>query len=184
MSWKTTSDGEHKDKITVDTDKVGRVTHERIGTTGENHEHEWSETRPDGTIKSGYRGENAGSGGGRVICTHFFTKGLLARKMLLAEIQFTNDHIPPAVVRGYHFWAIPYVRLMRRNRLAERVIYPLMKWRGEEIAFQMKLRSTGNLKGKLIRFIGETLCWVIGNFVGNQNWETLWQQEEEQTQIV
>jgi len=57
MPWEKSSDGEHKDKIKVDLEK-GRVTHERISTDGVPHEHEWSESRPDGTFLSGWRGKD------------------------------------------------------------------------------------------------------------------------------
>ena len=56
MSWKKASDGTSKDKVNVDLEK-GRVTHERISTTGEKHEHEWIDTRQK-TVKSGWRGPN------------------------------------------------------------------------------------------------------------------------------
>jgi len=57
MGWQKSSDGMSKDKITVDEEK-GRVTHERIDTTGSKHGHEWDETTAE-TTKSGSRGPNA-----------------------------------------------------------------------------------------------------------------------------
>ena len=58
MPWKKTSDEGHKDKIKVDLEK-GRVTHDRISSTGSQKEHEWQDTRSSGEIKSGWRGSNS-----------------------------------------------------------------------------------------------------------------------------
>lgn len=122
---------------------------------------------------------NQSSGGGgksndRVICTHFMRKGLMDLALWRADITFTRQHLPAAMVRGYHLWAIPYVRLMRRSPWAEKLMLPLALWRAEEIAFRMGLREKGNWKGKLLRWTGEPVCWLIGKVTPEQDWESLW----------
>lgn len=118
------------------------------------------------------------SNGSRVICTHFFKKGMLDQKIWRADMEFTFKNLSPTTVRGYHVWAIPYVKLMRKSSLAERIIFPLAVWRAEELAFKMGVRESGNWRGKFVRAIGEPLCWTIGVFVKEQNWEALWQQSK------
>lgn len=117
-------------------------------------------------------------GNSRVICTHFYRKGMLDKDIWRADIEFTYKHISPTTIKGYHFWAIPYVRLMRKSSLAEKVMYPLAKWRAEEIAYQMGVAKKGNIKGKILRAIGEPICFVIGLFVGDQNWKNLWTKKQ------
>jgi len=113
-------------------------------------------------------------GNSRVICTHFYRKGMLDRDVWRADIEFTFKHLSPTTIRGYQFWAIPYVRLMRKSSLAEKVIYPLAKWRAKELAYQMGVTKKGNIKGKIVRAICEPICFAIGLFVGEQNWKALW----------
>lgn len=121
-------------------------------------------------------GAASGGGGGRVICTHFMRKGLMDPALWRADIAFTRQHLPAAMVRGYHLWAIPYVRLMRRSPWAEKLMLPLALWRAEEIAFRMGLREKGNWKGKLLRWAGEPVCWLIGKVTPEQDWESLWHE--------
>jgi len=113
----------------------------------------------------------------RVICTHFMQKGLMDPALWRADIAFTRQHLPAAMVRGYHLWAIPYVRLMRRSPWAEKLMLPLALWRAEEIAFRMGLREKGNWKGKLLRWTGEPVCWLIGKLTPEQDWQSLWDKD-------
>lgn len=124
----------------------------------------------------GYGAASGGGAGGRVICTHFMRKGLMDQALWRADIAFTRQHLPAAMVRGYHLWAIPYVRLMRRSPWAEKLMLPLALWRAEEIAFRMGLREKGNWKGKLLRWTGEPVCWLIGKVTPEQDWESLWRE--------
>ena len=120
---------------------------------------------------------SSGGSSGRVICTHFYRKGMLDRETWRADIEFTATRLSAKTVRGYQYWAIPYVRLMRRSPLAEKVMYPLATWRADELAYRMGKREKGNWKGKIVRVIGESICYSIGMFVSEQNWQQLWVEE-------
>ena len=115
---------------------------------------------------------------GRVICTHFYRKGLLDRETWRADLEFTFQRLSPTTVRGYQAWAIPYVRLMRRSPLAERIMLPLARWRAEELAYQMGRREKGSIAGKLVRMTLEPVCFAIGLFAGEQDWRSLWRGTE------
>ena len=82
------------------------------------------------------------------------------------DIAFTLKHLSPATVRGYHFWAVPYVRVMKRSPLATRLMEPLARWRAEEIAYQMKARTKPHWRGRVVRLLGEPVCWVLGTVLG------------------
>ncbi|KIP99508.1 hypothetical protein RU07_18705 [Agrobacterium tumefaciens] len=129
-----------------------------------------------GAAASMYNGGFSGRGNssGRVICTHFYRRGMLDREVWLADMEFTYKNLSAQTARGYHHWAIPYVRLMRRSPLAERVMLPLAKARALELAYQMGQRDSGSYFGKLLRLIGEPICYVIGYFVEQKEWESLW----------
>ncbi len=119
---------------------------------------------------------DGGGGGGnsRVICTELMRQGMLDKAIWRADLLFTRKHLSPATVRGYHLWAIPYVRLMRRSPWAQNLIRPLATWRAEELAFQMGVRPRCNWKGKFLRWVGEPICFAIGLWAAEQNWQSLW----------
>lgn len=125
--------------------------------------------------ENGLFGISAG-GRGRVICTFFFQQGLLPREVWRADMEFTRRHISSTTVRGYHYWAVPYVKLMRKSALARAVMLPLAKWRAEEVAFQMGILPRPNRKGKVVRLIAEPICWLIGTISPQRDWGVLWEK--------
>lgn len=110
----------------------------------------------------------------RVICTYFYRKGMLPQKVWRADMKFTAEHLSETTVRGYHFWAIPYVKLMRESLVAERIMYPMAKWRAEELAYQMGELKCSNFKGKLVRLVVEPACWLLGCVVSQKDWNVLY----------
>lgn len=125
-----------------------------------------------------------GSGASRVICTYFFRKGMLDQEIWRADMEFTFKHLSQTTVRGYHVWAIPYVRLMRKSPLAEKIMRPIAIWRAEELAYKTGVLQKGNWKGKVVRAILEPICFAIGLFAKEQNWESLWTQAPKATPVV
>jgi len=113
------------------------------------------------------RGDGSASAGNtRVICTELVRQGLMAPSLQRLDIAYTLRHLSPATVRGYHAWAVPYVRLMKRSPLATYMVEPLARWRAEEIAFRMKARSRPHYGGRAVRAVGEPLCWLLGTVLG------------------
>lgn len=130
-------------------------------------------------VKEGNKSYNEGyihgeSQKSRVICTHFFQRGMLPQKVWRADMKFTVENLSETTIRGYHFWAIPYVKLMRKNKLAERIMHPIAKWRAEELAYQMGELPCSNFKGKIVRLVVEPICWLIGCMVAQKDWNTLY----------
>ena len=118
--------------------------------------------------------EHGESQSSRVICTHFYLKGMLPQKVWRADMKFTAEYLSETTVRGYHFWAISYVKLMRKSPIAECSMYPVAKWRAEELAYKMGELPHGNFKGKLIRLVLEPICWSIGCVVSQKDWKVLY----------
>ena len=101
-------------------------------------------------------------------------QGLLDPAIWRADLAFTYKHLSPTTVRGYHLWAIPYVRLMRKSPLAQKLMRPLATWRAEELAYQMGVLQKSNWKGKVVRWTCEPICFALGIFAKEQNWQGLW----------
>ena len=107
-------------------------------------------------------GREAADGGTRVICTELERQGLMEAELLQTDIVFTQRHIAMKTVQGYHLWAVPYVRLMKKSTIVTRLVKPFANWRAEEIAFQMGTRTRPHYRGKAVRYIGEPVCWLLG----------------------
>ena len=116
------------------------------------------------------------SGDSRVICTHFFRIGQMSSVLWRADMEFTR-RLSPQTVRGYHLWAIPYVRFMRRHSWAASIMLPLAIARAQEVAFVVGVAQRGSALGKIIRLLGEPICWVLGAFVSQQDWQSLYRED-------
>ncbi len=125
-----------------------------------------------------------GGGGGRVICTHLMRQGLLDPAIWRADLAFTYKHLSPTTVRGYQLWAIPYVRLMRKSPLAQKLMRPLATWRAEELAYQMGVLQKSNWKGKVVRWTCEPICFALGIFAKEQNWQGLWENPPQRVETT
>jgi hypothetical protein len=123
---------------------------------------------------SGYGSTSSSSGSSRVICTHFYKKGDIARDVWKADLKFTQENLSETTVRGYHYWAIPYVNLMRRSKMAEAIMRPIAQWRAQELAYQMGVVDKGSVKGKLVRLVLEPVCYAIGCMVEQKDFNQLW----------
>lgn len=113
---------------------------------------------------------------GRVICTELMRQKLMPVDLWRLDMEFTKN-LSQTTVRGYHFWAIPYVRLMRKSKLATNFMKPLAQWRAEEIAYQMGKRERGNFKGKLFRLFIESVSWILGLFCKAQDYMVLYEEK-------
>lgn len=131
------------------------------------------------TVSAGSDNGSDGGGGGssRVICTHMMRIGRMDRDLWRADLEFTADHSSSTTVRGYHFWAIPYVRLMRRDdwigRIAVQVMEPIARHRAQELAYRIGKRKRPNYRGKVVRLVLEPLSWLIGCVVDQKDWRSL-----------
>lgn len=131
----------------------------------------------DSSSSSSSSGGGSSGGSSRVICTHFYQKGEMSRDMWKADLEYTFKHLSPTTVRGYQYWAIPYVKLMRKSKLAEDVMRPVAMYRAKELMYQMGKSDKGSMLGKIFRVVFEPTCFVIGLFVGEQDWQSLWVKE-------
>lgn len=125
---------------------------------------------------NGDGGDGGGDGGGssRVICTHFYQLGDMPRSHWLADMRWTLKHCSVTTQRGYHFWAIPYVKLMRRNKFAESIMRPIALTRAKELAHRMGVSDKGSIAGKLVRMILEPASYLIGLVVEQKDYTVLY----------
>jgi hypothetical protein len=115
--------------------------------------------------------------GGRVVCNELWRQGHMSKEMVLDDYRFTRDFLSPGTVRGYHVWAIPVVRQMRKGRF-NRLFKHLCVHRGNEIAYIYGKRDKPDYLGKVYRQLLEKLSWSIGLFCEASDWSILYKEKE------
>lgn len=113
----------------------------------------------------------SGGGGmfGSVICSVLHDKGIMDNETWEKDTQYGKS-LPPEVLHGYHLWAIPLARAMRKSRILTALIAPIaLNW-----AYTMRAKLEGKpenetwLGRQLLRF-GVPLCGWLGKGKPDQN---------------
>jgi hypothetical protein len=112
-------------------------------------------------------GGGGGNGGGRVICTELHRTHELSTKDWIRDINFTFNTLTENHVKGYLTWAIPTIKYMKKYPKYRKLWKHIAQHRANDIAWRLN-EGRFDLLGRLYAGIGEPLCWLIGNFIGNK----------------
>ena len=125
---------------------------------------------PDAASDEGFEGigdEAAGAGGegdsdgdGWVICTALNRMGMMPDFLYSVSSAYMRQ-MNPVTVTGYHFWGIPYVKLMERFSILARLAAPVARCRARHIRERLAGRG-GSLAGAVAKFAVEGPSWLIG----------------------
>lgn len=103
-----------------------------------------------------------GGGGGKIICTELHRQGLLNDEIMKLDaaygVKLRAER--PHVYDGYVFWAQHVVLGMQKSTLFTKIVYFCAKPWAENMAYN------NNTLGKVVGFLGEGLCGIIGRVVG------------------
>jgi len=155
---------------------------ESKAVTDSNGKNVTSGKNPDGSpryVTSGGEVNNGGGDGGsdsRVICTELHSQGKLSEELYKMDMYYTKRNLSETTVRGYHYWAIPMVPLIRKNNLVCNISKYLAVKRAEEIAHIIDpvVYPKSTITGKLIKTVGEAICYGIGKFVKQKDYSVLY----------
>ena len=100
-----------------------------------------------------------------MICTLLHSRGDLPDDVYEADCRF-GASVSREAMAGYHAWAIPVIRGMRRSPWFYRFAGYFAKSWAYEMAHRMGVRPKGNLLGRFMLFIGVPLCTAIGKSHG------------------
>ena len=120
----------------------------------------------------------AGSGGGgntdsgRVICTELHRTKEMATHDWVRDIKFTYKNLSKDHIKGYLFWAVPTVKLMKKYPLYRKIWKHLAQHRANDIAWRLD-EGKFDLLGRVYAGIGEPTCWLIGKFVSDKQYNEL-----------
>ena len=120
--------------------------------------------------------ESDNSSDQRVICTELYKQGKLSQDLYRMDVVYTARDLPETLVRGYHYWAIPMVPIIRTNKLVCNIFQYLTVKRAEEIAHIIDpiKYPKSTIAGKIIKNVGELICYGIGIFVKQKDYSVLY----------
>lgn len=110
----------------------------------------------------------------KVICTELHRQGLMSRADYLQGARFAGEHLSEQHYRGYHAWALPVVRHMRRSKRATAFWRMLAAARADHIAYLDGDTARRNRLGAWLCAIGHPVCYAIGGLVKEQDWQSLY----------
>ncbi|MBT4589211.1 MAG: hypothetical protein HOC57_07990 [Rhodospirillaceae bacterium] len=106
-------------------------------------------------------GDGASDSDDSVICTELFRHHMISPEMFQADGAFGRA-LNPAIIRGYHFWAKPLVRLMRRHYgVLIFVKFLALPWI-KEIAHRQAGIGISSFIGKIYLALGLPVCHTLG----------------------
>jgi hypothetical protein len=155
----------------------GKTSTSELGTVAQDRSAGalWDVTHPNNVAGGRYKGGGGqGSGGNTVICSQLTLDRHISLKVYRADNLYVYHNFSEATKNGYHFWAVPFVRLMRRNKVA----YAIGKWIGVHWSMHCASYYTKegkwNITGYLLIKCLTPVCWLLGQFVAPTRWESLW----------
>lgn len=123
---------------------------------------DWSAVTDEVTF--GLLGDGGNSIGGSVVCTELLSQGKMSFALYKADIDYARCHLSPITLRGYRFWAVPFVKKMRSSPILSKGAAWFALHRAASLL-------EFNWKGSLIRFIFEPVCFLLGFFVKERDWK-------------
>ena len=110
--------------------------------------------------------------GGTVICTELYRQKLMSKEDHRLSWNFTIDNFSDTHINGYWYWAVPMVKLMKKNKLATKCWNHVMSNRTKDIKWRLK-KGKFNLLGRLYSMLIENGSYVIGKLIFKKHKEVL-----------
>lgn len=104
------------------------------------------------------------SSNSKVICTELARQRLFSADDLRRCHDDAKARLSAVHLAGYHQWAIPVVRKMRKSSRLTKVFRVLAQARADEIAARDGETSRSNVLGKVLIALGEPACAFIGRW--------------------
>jgi hypothetical protein len=112
-------------------------------------------------------GGSSGSDSGRVICTDLHRTGELSTRDWIRDTKFTFKTLSITHVKGYLLWAEPTVKHIQKYPRYRKVWKHIAQHRANDIAWRLN-EGKFDLLGRIYSYIGEPVCWMLGNFVSDK----------------
>ena len=110
--------------------------------------------------------------GGTVICTELYKQNLMSKEDHRLSWNFTIDNFSDTHINGYWYWAVPMVKLMKKNKLITKFWNHVMSNRTKDIKWRLK-KGKFNLLGRLYSMLIENGSYVVGKLIFKKHKEVL-----------
>lgn len=127
------------------------------------------------TDHSGGDSNGGGGGGGRVICNELRRQGYFTKDDIITEYKYTREHLTPEHVNGYHKFAIPMVKLMRKGKLVK-FWHHIARHRLNAIRFKTGETDKRDVLGSIYGTVLEGVSWTLGQFSKKSDWSVLYKE--------
>ncbi len=101
---------------------------------------------------------------GTVICTELYKQNLMSREDHRLSWNFTINNFSKTHINGYWYWAVPMVKLMKKNKLVTKFWSHIMSNRTKDIKWRLN-KGKFNLLGRLYSILIENGSYVIGKII-------------------
>ena len=117
-----------------------------------------------------------GKSGGRVICSELYRQGLIPKEDWRLDLWYTQNYLNRKHIVGYWYYAIPMVKIMRKNKLVTNIWKHIAINRTQDIKWRL---GTGkfNLLGRIYSIVLETTANILGHFVKEKDYTVLYKGE-------
>ena len=109
---------------------------------------------------------------GTVICTELYKQNLMSKEDHRLSWDFTINNFSQTHINGYWYWAVPTVKLMKKNKLVTKFWNHVMSNRTKDIKWRLK-KGKFNLLGRLYSMLIENGSYVIGKLICKKSKEVL-----------
>ena len=105
-----------------------------------------------------------GDGMGKVICTELHRQGKLDDATMAADKKFGENvaQNDPHTMIGYHCWALPIVRQMRKSKIITFIVSLLALPWAREMYFRQTGNGRGSYRGRVLMAFGIPVCRFMG----------------------
>ena len=110
--------------------------------------------------------------GGTVICTELYKQNLMSKEDHRLSWNFTIDNFSDTHINGYWYWAVPMVKIMKKNKLVTKFWNHVMSNRTKDIKWRLK-KGKFNLLGRLYSMLIENGSYVVGKLISKKHKEVL-----------
>jgi hypothetical protein len=111
-------------------------------------------------------------GGGTVICTELYKQNLMSKEDHRLSWNFTINNFSDTHINGYWYWAVPMVKLMKKNKLVTKFWNHIMSNRTKDIKWRLK-KGKFNLLGRLYSMLIENGSYIVGKLIDKKYKEVL-----------
>ena len=104
---------------------------------------------------------------GTVICTELYKQNLMSREDHRLSWNFTINNFSETHINGYWYWAVPMVKLMKKNKTVTKFWKHIMSNRTKDIKWRLN-KGNFNLLGRLYSILIENGSYIIGKIIKNK----------------